>query len=117
MFSDDLVYKTTLAAARRLLKIRLRIHLSQSKVKEGLDSWKSLVQLEEAFQEDAETSWANVTACWRGRFTDPVTQAFFNQALSQAWLEAREDVESSFIRQDIDPVWVRSRMSEYRAPC
>lgn len=108
---DDLLFQTTVAAARRLLKSRLRLLVYRYKQAEagGDSSWLPLIQMEEGFEIEAQHAWKGVKACWdRGPVSDSLQEA----ALSQAMSQARSDVIRYFEAEDMDPTWLRDRLLE-----
>lgn len=86
---EDLVYRATVAAARRLLKTRLRLYISRLKASEASgDVWKPLVQLEEGFHDEAQQAWSQIKTCWALGTPSPAAGAMLDVAVRVATFTA-----------------------------
>jgi hypothetical protein len=93
----------------------MRLHISRLKASEANgDVWKPLIQLEEGFRDEAQQAWRNVKTCWASGAPGPAADALFHAALCSALTQARVEVEQHFASLDLDPLWVRARLAEYR---
>lgn len=107
---NDLIFQTTVSAARRLFKSRLRLALCRLKGSEpNGDVWQTVSLLEEGIEKEAQADWDEVRACWG--ITD-VDKALLGIALQHAIREARKDVTRFFTGKQVDPAWVHQKLVE-----
>jgi hypothetical protein len=108
---DDLLFRTTIMIARRLLKSRLRLFLSRlmESGPEG-ENWKPVITFEEGVEEEAKQAWRNVRGCWA---TSSTSKAMLEFAAKQAYRQAKLDVISLF-QGEVDVKWLRTSIRKYR---
>lgn len=107
----DLIFQTTVAAAARLFKSRLRLAISRLKASESDRAlWDPIVLFEQGIEIDAQKSWDDVRECWGIHDSD---KELLGVALKQALQSARLDIFNFFTSQELDPEWVQEKILEF----
>jgi len=107
---DDLLFQTTVMIARRLLKSRLRLYLCRLKNEEE-PVWGSIITYEEGVEQEALAAWLNVRACWA---SSSICRTLLDIASKLAFRQARADIFSFFVHQDVDPRWISRKLHDFR---